>query len=70
MTASPELINRLTDKQMNDEKLKRWLSCKLRKTGYELAVREIHGENTPDYYNKRKAHDEDLYKLYRLEKRA
>lgn len=69
MTASPELLSRLTDKQMNEEKLKRWLAAKLRKTGYELAVREIHGENTPEYYSEMRKHQDELYKLYKLEKR-
>ena len=42
---------------------------RIRELGYQLAVREIHGENTPNYYKTKRAHDELLDKLYRIEKR-
>lgn len=42
----------------------------VRKLGYQLAVREIYGENTPDYFNLKRAHGDMLYKLYRAEKRT
>ena len=43
---------------------------KIRKLGYELATREIYGENTPEYFNLKRAHDGLLARLYRLEKRS
>ena len=42
----------------------------IRKLGYQLAVREIYGENTPDYYNLKSQHAGLLDKLYELEKRG
>lgn len=42
----------------------------VRKLGYQLAVREIYGENTPDYYKQKRAHGDMLHKLYKLEKRT
>lgn len=42
----------------------------IRKLGYQLAVREIYGENTPDYYNLKSQHMGLLDKLYQLEKRG
>jgi hypothetical protein len=69
-TASPELLKRLTDRQMNDEKKKRWLSAEVREKGYQLAVRELYGENSEDYWKKKRAHDQSLHKLYRLERKV
>jgi hypothetical protein len=69
-TASPELLKRLTDRQMNDEKKKRWLSAEVREKGYQLAVRELYGENSVDYWEKKRVHDQSLYKLYKLERKA
>lgn len=69
-TASPELLKRLTDKQIHEEKKKKWLSSEVREKGYRLAVREIYGENTPDYYDKKWEHTRLLEKLYDLEKRS
>ena len=37
----------------------------LRKLGYQLAVREIYGENTPDYYKLKSQHDSLLDELYK-----
>lgn len=42
----------------------------IRKLGYQLAVREIYGENTPDYYNLKSQHDSLLDDLYKKEKRG
>ena len=42
----------------------------IRGLGYKLAVREIYGENTPDYFKLKKHHNYLLEKLYRLEKRT
>lgn len=41
----------------------------VRKLGYQLAVREIYGENTPAYYDMVWDHRRMLDKLYKLEKR-
>lgn len=41
----------------------------IRKLGYQLAVREIYGENTPDYHDLKWDHRRLLAKLYKLEKR-
>jgi hypothetical protein len=41
----------------------------VRDLGYQLAVREIYGENTPDYFKLKREHDRLLDKLYRIEKR-
>lgn len=38
--------------------------------GYKLAVREIYGENTPEYFKLKRHHSYLLEKLYRLEKRT
>jgi hypothetical protein len=46
------------------------LQSDLRKFGYQLAVREIYGENTPAYFTLKAAHKLSLKKLYRLEKRV
>jgi hypothetical protein len=40
----------------------------IRTLGYQLACRELYGENTPDYYRQQKHHDYLLSKLYRLQK--
>jgi hypothetical protein len=42
----------------------------LRKLGYQLAVREIYGENTPGYYDLKFRHRDLLDNLYKVEKRA
>ena len=42
----------------------------LRQLGYQLAVREIYGENTPAYYDLKFRHRDMLDNLYKLEKRA
>jgi len=42
----------------------------IRKLGYQLAVREMYGENTPAYYDLKWEHQDLLYQLYRLEKRT
>ena len=43
---------------------------RIRELGYQLAVREIHGENTPNYFKAKRAHRELLNKLYVIEKRT
>ena len=43
---------------------------KLRELGYQLACREIYGENTPEYYELKREHGRLLQKLYRLQKRS
>jgi len=40
----------------------------VRELGYNLACREIYGENTPAYFKLKKQHDYLLQKLYRLQK--
>jgi hypothetical protein len=42
----------------------------IRKLGYQLAVREIYGENTPEYFTLKRSHQDLLYQLYRAEKRT
>jgi hypothetical protein len=46
------------------------LRNQIRKLGYQLAVREIYGENTPAYYDLVWEHRRMLDKLYELEKRS
>ena len=41
----------------------------IRKLGYQLAVREIYGENTQSYHDLKWDHRRLLAKLYTLEKR-
>ena len=43
---------------------------KIRELGYQLSVRELHGENTPDYFKLKRAHDRMLAQLYKFEKRS
>jgi hypothetical protein len=69
MTASSQLVKKLTDKEMNEAKLRNWLSSQVRSEGYDLAVRELYGENSKDYFDKRRAHNKVLYQLYRIEKK-
>jgi|DEB0MinimDraft_10_1074344.scaffolds.fasta_scaffold38223_3 hypothetical protein len=69
MTASSQLVNRLTDKQMNDAKLAMWLAAEVRELGHQLAVREIYGENSKDYFDTKRKHDRALYRLNRIEKK-
>jgi len=45
------------------------LQSEVRKLGYELAVREIYGENTPSYHKERRHHLYLLNKLERLQKK-
>ena len=54
---------------MNEAKLKNWLSSQVRREGYDLAVRELYGENSKDYFDKRRAHNKTLFQLYRIEKK-
>ena len=44
------------------------LKQKVRSLGYQLACREIYGENTPAYFNLKREHNYLLQKLYRLSK--
>ena len=46
------------------------LQEEVRALGYQLAVREIYGENTPEYFKLKRHHSYLLEKLYRLEKRS
>lgn len=69
MTASSLLVNRLTDKEMNHAKMIRWLADEVRELGYQLAVREIYGENTPEYFAQKRIHDRLLRKLDRMQKK-
>ena len=46
------------------------LRSKIRKLGYELAVREIYGENTAQYFKLKRDHNGLLARLYELEKRS
>jgi len=46
------------------------LTARIRELGYQLAVREIYGENTPEYFKLKRTHDNLLDKLYRLERRS
>ena len=54
---------------MNEAKLRHWLSEEVRQLGYDLATREIYGENSKSYFDKKRKHDRALYKLNRLEKK-
>ena len=69
MTASSQLVNKLTDKEMNDAKMIRWLADEVRELGYQLAVREIYGENSKEYFDTKRKHDRALHRLNRLEKK-
>jgi hypothetical protein len=53
--------NDLANKQAN------WLRSDLRARGYELAIKEMRGHRPEGAYE---GHQDDLYKLYRLEKRS
>jgi hypothetical protein len=44
------------------------LEEQVRFIGYELACREIYGENTPSYHKQQRYHNYLLSKLYRLQK--
>jgi hypothetical protein len=46
------------------------LQEQIRRLGYQLAVREIYGENTPAYYDLVWEHRRMLDRLYKLEKRS
>ena len=46
------------------------LKAAIRELGYQLAVRELYGENTPEYFQKKRSHERLLNKLYRLEKKV
>ena len=45
------------------------LEAKVRQLGYQLACREIYGENTPDYHKQRRYHQHLLNKLDQLQKK-
>lgn len=53
-----------------DLNLAQKLNSRLRSLGYQLAVREIYGENTPDYFKLKREHDKILGKVYFIEKRS
>ena len=42
---------------------------KVRRLGFQLAVREIYGENTPSYHDLKWDHHRMLAQLYKMEKR-
>tara|TARA_Y100000385_G_C12921415_1_gene562744 strand:- start:39 stop:251 length:213 start_codon:yes stop_codon:yes gene_type:complete len=69
MTASSQLVKRLTDKEMNEAKLKNWLSEQVRDLGYRLAVREIYGENSKSYFDLKREHGKILHRLNKLERK-
>jgi len=46
------------------------LEVSVRKLGYQLAVREIYGENTPSYFKLKRDHGALLYKLYKLQRKT
>lgn len=69
MTASPELLKKLTDQKMNEAKLKNWLASQVRDQGHRLAIREAYGENSKSFYDLKREHYEALHKLNRLEKK-
>jgi len=46
------------------------LKERIRELGYQLACRELYGENSKDYYHKKREHDKLLNKLYQIEKRS
>ena len=39
------------------------LESKVRKMGYQLAIRELYGENTPEYHKQKRLHDRLLEDL-------
>ena len=45
------------------------LETAVRELGYQLACREIYGENCAEYFMLKEKHNKLLYKLYRLQKR-
>jgi len=45
------------------------LETAVRELGYNLACREIYGENCAEYFMLKEKHNKLLYKLYRLQKR-
>lgn len=70
-SASAELIKGkdYTDLTIANSKQSNWLSSDLRKLGYELACREIYGENCQEYFELKQKHWTLLQKLYKLQKR-
>jgi hypothetical protein len=48
----------------------RELKSRVRELGYQLAVREIYGENSQNYYNKKREHYLLLNKLYKQEQKS
>ena len=48
----------------------RELKSRVRELGYQLAVREIYGENSQNYYNKKREHYLLLNKLYKQEQKC
>lgn len=59
-TTTPTLLRKISMKIKTIEE-------NLRKLGYQLAVREIYGENTPEYFRLKRDHDSLLHKLYKLQ---
>ncbi len=51
---------------MNSQTIKE----RVRALGYQLACRELYGENSKEYYSKKREHDTLLYRLYQKEKRT
>ena len=45
------------------------LESTIRELGYQLAIREIYGENTPEYFAKKRIPDRLLRKLDRMQKK-
>ena len=41
----------------------------VRELGYKLAIREIYGENTPEYFKMKREHYRLLSKLYKKERK-
>jgi|AOAMet2_C27A4_80_1029296.scaffolds.fasta_scaffold08286_1 hypothetical protein len=72
MSVSPELLSsrRVSDREIYKRKTIAKISDAVRALGYQLACREIYGENTPDYYRKKDEHRNLLNKLYALQKKA
>jgi|SaaInlV_125m_DNA_1040241.scaffolds.fasta_scaffold237492_2 hypothetical protein len=45
------------------------LRAKIRELGYQIATKEIYGENTFEYFELKQLHNRLLARLYRMEKR-
>jgi len=46
------------------------LEEKIRALGFQLACREVYGENSKDYFDKKREHDRLLYKLNKIQKKS